>query len=48
VLPARYAYTLPSGVVDGLTEGEYRFEVSARAPQQQRATVRRSATFRPG
>jgi hypothetical protein len=48
VLPARYAYTLPESVVNGLTAGSYRFRVSARAPRQARATVRRSPAFTAG
>jgi hypothetical protein len=46
VLPGRYAYTLPSDVVNRLTAGEYRFKVSARAPRQRQATVVRSRPFR--
>jgi len=45
LLPARYAYTLPSATLGGLPRGRYAFRAVARAPRGGRAAVAVSEAF---
>jgi hypothetical protein len=45
LLPAEYAYTLPSKALARLGAGTYRFRVTARAPRTEHATTGRSPSF---
>jgi hypothetical protein len=48
LLPAEYAYTLPSKALAQLQPGTYRFRAIAHAPRSKRATTARSASFKEG
>ena len=48
LLPAEYAYTLPSKALARLGAGTYRFRATARAPRSQQATTGRSPSFTEG
>ncbi|MEA2135498.1 MAG: serine protease AprX [Solirubrobacteraceae bacterium] len=46
LLPAEYAYTLPSKALARLGAGTYRFRATARAPRSEHATTGRSPSFK--
>jgi hypothetical protein len=48
LLPAEYAYTLPSKALARLGAGTYRFRATAHAPRSDRATTGRSPSFTEG
>jgi hypothetical protein len=48
LLPAEYAYTLPSKALERLGAGTYRFRATARAPRSTQASTRRSDSFTEG
>jgi hypothetical protein len=45
LLPAEYAYRLPSKALSDLAAGTYRFRATARAPRRDKARTRRSSAF---